>query len=595
MKKIIIVSLLLALALPISAWQSALVSMHGHQLQYHPDADGAVLPDFSHAGYRGADAQIPKIPVVRTISPITGDNTAHVQAAIDAVGKMPLVDGVRGALLLSQGVYEIQGTLQIPYDGVVLRGENAILRATGDTPHQRDVLVVGANKRIWGATEKNATRQYISDAVLPVGTTKITVPNPHQYEVGQQIIIYHPCSNQWLKAVDYGGVPYPDPSAPSDKDERWTENQYPIVYHRYITAIENGKIHLDAPLFYALKKSVAQSYIYVPDMKGTIYGSGIENITIEIESQGGEDENHAWNAVRFRSIENAWAIDCAFSGFGQAGIVTEACRRSSFIRCDAVDPVGITSGERKYNFNTYLYSQLNLFSHCYARAGRHHFMSNGVSGTSGNVFLYCISDGALSVNEGHRGWTQGMLYDNHRDVNMTRPFTLGLYNRVAMGTGHGWAAVNSVLWNCDVDKSYGTIGLQKPPTAQNYAIGCKAKKITGRPVSASDFTLGYVEGQNKEGLEPTSLYLAQLQARNQSLAIQHTHTVSKPLLSAHNGLLTVLSDMSDMVLYSADGKKVYSASHLQQNQVISTSWATNGMYFAYLYIDNQLYIQKIVL
>ena len=129
---------------------------------------------------------------------------------------------------------------------------------------------------------------------------------------------------------------------------------------------------------------------------------------------------------------------------------------------------------------------------------------------------------------------------------------------------------------------------------QPYWSG-KAKKITGRPVSASDFALGYVEGQNKEGLEPTSLYLAQLQARNQSLAIQHTPTASKPLLSAHNGLLTVLSDMSDMVLYSADGKKVYSASHLQQNQVISTSWATNGMYFAYLYIDNQLYIQKIVL
>jgi hypothetical protein len=147
MKKPIIISLLLALALPISAWQSALVSMHGHQLQYHPDADGAVLPDFSHAGYRGADAQIPEIPVVRTISPITGDNTAHVQAAIDAVGKMPLVDGVRGALLLSQGVYEIQGTLQIPYDGVVLRGENAILRATGGNTDNRLQLIVRHKSR----------------------------------------------------------------------------------------------------------------------------------------------------------------------------------------------------------------------------------------------------------------------------------------------------------------------------------------------------------------------------------------------------------------------------------------------------------------
>ena len=83
-----------------------------------------------------------------------------------------------------------------------------------------------------------------------------------------------------------------------------------------------------------------------------------------------------------------------------------------------------------------------------------------------------------------------------------------------MSTGHGWSAAHSVLWNCDVDEAYGTIGLQKPPTAQNYAIGCHAKKITGKPVNASDFPIGYVEGQNTDGLEPASLYLAQLLQRH---------------------------------------------------------------------------------
>ena len=168
--------------------------------------------------------------------------------------------------------------------------------------------------------------------------------------------------------------------------------------------------------------------------------------------------------------------------------------------------------------------ELNLFRECYAHGGRHNYISNGTSGTSGNVFLRCISDSALNVNEGHRGWTQGMLYDCHQEQNMVRPFTLGLYNRVAMGTGHGWAAVQSVLWNCDVDANYGTIGLQKPPTAQNYAIGCKAKKITGKPVNASDFTLGYVEGQNKSGLQPESLYEAQLSSRHAATATNDIYT-----------------------------------------------------------------------
>jgi hypothetical protein len=106
---------------------------------------------------------------------------------------------------------------------------------------------------------------------------------------------------------------------------------------------------------------------------------------------------------------------------------------------------------------------------------------------------------------------------------------LGLYNRVAMGTGHGWAAVHSVLWNCDVNASYGKIGLQQPPTAQNYAIGCFAKTITGNPVNASNFTLGYVEGQNKTGLVPTSLYEAQLQARKSSTT--RTNTIEKRKIS----------------------------------------------------------------
>lgn len=531
MKKQLTFYLLVSLfASSISAqWQSDLVKQNADgTLTYEADADGFIIPDFSHAGYKGGGVEIPDIPVVKTIDPVSGDNTQHIQDAIDYAGSLPKdINGFRGAIMLNAGRYPVMGTLKVAYDGVIIRGVgegedeslNTIIFAPKNetVAPQRDVILMGNTTQIWGKSQISGTKTNITDATVPVGSYSFNVEKATPYQVGDHIIIYHPCTEEWLEAVNRGGVPYPDPTAPTDPDERWKVNQLPVIYNRYITAINGNTITIDAPVFYTLNKSLSQSYIYKANFNGTVYQVGIENLRIEIETDGGTDEEHAWQAIRFKSVENAWARNCTMSGFGQSGIITEACTRSTFENCSAIDPVAKVTGERMYNFNTYVYSQLNLFRNNYARNGRHHYMSNGTSTTSGNVFLRCISDAVNSVNEGHRQWTQGMLYDNHKEVNLKRDFVLGLYNRVAMGTGHGWSAVHSVLWNCDVDASKGRIGLQKPPTAQNYAIGCKAKSITGKPVNASDFPLGYVEGQNKSGLQPESLYEAQLNARIKSV------------------------------------------------------------------------------
>src|SRR4029079_257321 len=72
-------------------------------------------------------------------------------------------------------------------------------------------------------------------------------------------------------------------------------------------------------------------------------------------------------------------------------------------------------------------------------------------------------------SEGHRRWSQGLLYDNIVEVTPGSGTVVGLYNRGDWGTQHVWAAAHSVLWH------YDTAGkdaiLQRPPTAQNWAIG----------------------------------------------------------------------------------------------------------------------------
>ena len=210
--------------------------------------------------------------------------------------------------------------------------------------------------------------------------------------------------------------------------------------------------------------------------------------------------------------------------FGQSGVITCTADRVTVENCSALDPVSIITGERRYNFNTYTASQLILFSNCSATNGRHHYVSNGHSYASGNVFYNCKSSGIYNSSEGHRRWSQGYLYDNLVDTNPnTTSYVLGLYNRGSYGTAHGWAITNSVAWNCRVSNT--NIIIQKPPTGQNYAIGCFARKVSGvTPPAPFQETEGFIEGTNKDSLNPHSLYIAQL---NERLALTAIRSDSK--------------------------------------------------------------------
>jgi hypothetical protein len=56
--------------------------------------------------------------------------------------------------------------------------------------------------------------------------------------------------------------------------------------------------------------------------------------------------------------------------------------------------------------------------------------------------------------------------------------------------------------------------IQKPPTGQNYAIGCFGRKVSGAtPPAPFQETEGFIEGTNKDSLNPQSLYIAQLKDR----------------------------------------------------------------------------------
>ena len=108
---------------PTSPW--ARVDVPGH-LAYATLPKGERLLDFSSAGYMGGGVAIPTVAVEQSVKPSGGsDDTAAIQAAIDAVSKLPATGGARGAVLLAPGTFHLQGSLSITTSGVVLRGSGS--------------------------------------------------------------------------------------------------------------------------------------------------------------------------------------------------------------------------------------------------------------------------------------------------------------------------------------------------------------------------------------------------------------------------------------------------------------------------------------
>jgi hypothetical protein len=81
---------------------------------------------------------------------------------------------------------------------------------------------------------------------------------------------------------------------------------------------------------------------------------------------------------------------------------------------------------------------------------------------------------------------------------MAMPFGFG--NRGQDNNGTGWAAANSVFWNCTAAR----IDCYKPPTAQNWAFG-----------SWSQFAGDGYWNESNNSVNPRSLFYAQLSERVQ--------------------------------------------------------------------------------
>ncbi|MDO5987085.1 T9SS type A sorting domain-containing protein [Flavivirga amylovorans] len=479
-------------------------------LQYVTDDEGNYIPDYSYAGYKYGE-EPPDVSVSMTISPVSGDNTTHIQNALDAMAALPLnSNGFRGTLLLQAGTYPVSGIVTVRESGIVLRGvgqdsdpsTNTIIESTStnsSTIPIRGGYTSSVNDswttRITGTTTK------VTSSFIPAGSRTIALEDVSLYQVGDNIVITHPSTNAWLSSIDNGATA---------SDAPWVTGELDMFFNRIITGINvaESKIILDVPVYDHLDLSLSQSEVYKYDRSKIKSNIGIENLRVDIRTTGEFDEAHAITAIRFQGVEDSWIRDVTALHFAYAGMDIRTANRVSIIGCSAIEPHSVVEGGKRYNFAAAQLTNNILFKDCFGNNGRHTFVSNGRNEASGIVFYNCSSDNDLATTEGHRRWTQGMLFDNITFTNPQVNRVLGLYNRGDFGTGHGWSTTHSTAWNITMPVDKGYI-IQKPPGRQNYAIGCK-----GNPNISAPFTQpkGYVELENQTPLI-SSLYEAQLNFR----------------------------------------------------------------------------------
>jgi len=502
--------LFLGLNLTYAQYDSSILFHNNlNQLTYVSDKDGNHIPDFSFAGYKNGEAELPNVAVVKQISPVVGDNTAHIQAAIDEVEALtPNANGHRGALLLLPGEYRVSGVLTINRGGVVLRGSgdgqdpvsNTVIIGVGNTPSARTLITIGTNIKNGFKPEVAGTRKNITSPYIPAGSRTIEVENVSGLAIGDNIIIRHPSTTAWLNVVDNGGV---------GADAPWLPGEIDLVFNRYITNIVGNKIQVDTPIYDVLDKSLSQSFIYKNSGSSQIKECGVENLRIFVESSGVLGRAHVYTCINMVGVDNSWIKGVTTLRMSYSGVKFDEATRCSVIDTKVLEVHGPLDGGWRYNFNVGDHCNNILFNNCTASDGRHSFIANGASDVNGIVFANCSSTGDYTTSESHRRWGQGMLFDNISWRNTKAGFVLGLHNRGDYGTGHGWTLTNGVAWNIDAE-ARNKIVVQKPPIGQNYAIGCKAGYVNANGPFLKP--VGFIEGTGKT-LRIPSLYAAQLNDR----------------------------------------------------------------------------------
>lgn len=470
--------------------------------------------DYSYCGYHASEDSLPAVGIKAYVECEEGDMSGVIQHAIDYVSALPLdKQGHRGTILLGPGTYLLKERLAIEASGVVLRGSGR-----GVTILRKEGVDRGSLLRIEGRDEKIYGKDtlWICDKVS-LGTKALQVAQVatdlrDKYRsgsvitYGQNLEIVRKSSAPWIESVGcriFGGGIDALAWKPGDIDLHW---------RRSVTAIDGNTLYLDAPITMGFDPQQEAPYIdnkgkrlehvaFSPcfaltvEDRGELAECGIENLTLEsgYNPANRHDENHCWTGISIEHARDCWVRMVDFRHLAGSGVVMQpSSRRITVEDCQYLEPVSENAGLRRTSF--YVMGQQCLVQRCFAREGRHDFVT-GYCAPGPNAFVQCEASETLGYSGGLDSWACGTLYDIVEvDGNDLMMKNLGQDNN-----GAGWNAAASTAWQCSASAIY----CSSPDTINvNRAYG-----------SWSQFEGNGIWKESNNHVQPRSLYYHQLKQR----------------------------------------------------------------------------------
>ena len=478
------------------------------KLAYQALKTGDRIIDFSYAGYLGGGVALPVVPVRKTVAPTGDDDTASIQAAIDEVSTLPLVRGLRGAVLLLPGRFHCKGVLTVRASGVVLRGSGSndrgtVMEMTGD-PHLA-IAIIGEK-----VIKPLGTATTVSDAYVPSGSMSFNVRDIADFKAGDTVEIVRPTTAEWVRFMGM------DTLVRNGKKETWVGGD--TNTERRIVAISGKRLQFDVPL----ADSYDAKYLGMDGTKvakiehtGQVEQVGVEDLRIVAPARTVTLNDKHFNGLELKSVKDGWIRDVSIANTTGPVNLDNDTRRVTVENVNVTQSIALVGAAKSADFS--VDGTQILIDRCSATEDNVFYIATGARQQGPNVVLHCVFHGDGHVQP-HQRWSTALLVDGCR----VPEGGIDLMNRGEMGSGHGWTMGWGVAWNNEA-KSY---VIQMPPGSANWGIGNRGEQRLekmptfdpGQEISVPP--QGFVDSQENP-VAPASLYLEQLRERLGAQALKN--------------------------------------------------------------------------